>query len=156
MIDDTHFSQTDSTPFNEEERAFLEAQLPTLPLAIARDLCDAAVWVDEDTGHLLTLEDEENRRLVYLVKGSAAITLKGQLIGRCEEGNFIGEITALDGGAATATAMLVRPSRYFYVTSQDLRRLCMANPQLRITLERAMALDTRKKLMASNEALRQA
>jgi CRP-like cAMP-binding protein len=156
MIDETQFSQTDDTPFNDEERAFLDAQLPTLSPKIARALCDVAVWVDENTGHLLTLEDEENQRLVYLASGSAAITLKGQLIGRCEEGNFIGEITALDGGAATATAMLVRESRYFYVTSSDLKRLCMANPELRLTLERAMALDTRKKLMASNEALRQA
>ena len=156
MVGNGQFLEVDDASFNDEERAFLNAQLPTLNLKIARELMDALVWSDEPSGHVLTLEGEENNRLIYLVSGAAAITLKGQLIGRCAEGDFIGEITALDGGPATASVVLVRPSRIFFVQSSDLKRLCMSNPELRLTLERAMALDTRKKLLASNEALRQA
>jgi CRP-like cAMP-binding protein len=140
--------------FSASERAFLAAHLPTLPHSAARDLFDAAKWVSEKPGHFLTLEGEENGRLIYLIEGAVAITLKGQLIGRCEAGNFVGEMTALDGGPATASAMLIQPTRYFSISSADLKRLCMANLQLRLSLERAMMLDTRKKLVASNEAAR--
>lgn len=140
--------------FSEDESAILEQHLPTLPHAIARDFFDAGKWVSEKVGHFLTLEGEENGRLIYLLEGAVAITLKGQIIGRCEAGNFVGEMTALDGGPATASSMLVAPTRYFSIRSADLKRLCMANPELRLNLERAMMLDTRKKLMASNEVLR--
>ena len=141
--------------FKDEERAFLEDHLPTLPHPVARDFFDAAKWVTERVGHFLTLEGEENGRLIYLLEGAVAITLKGQVIGRCEAGNFVGEMTALDGGPATASAMLVAETRYFAIGSADLKRLCMANLDLRLSLERAMMLDTRKKLLASNEVLRQ-
>lgn len=140
--------------FTDEEKSFLNDHLPTLPEPIARDFLNAAKWVTEKAGYFLTLEGEENGRLIYLVDGSVVITLKGQIIGRCLAGNFVGEMTALDGGAATASAMLVNETRYMSINSSDLKRLCMSNPQLRMSLERAMTLDTRKKLMASNEAMR--
>jgi CRP-like cAMP-binding protein len=152
---DNFLSDGSDYVFRDEERAFLQDHLPTLSHKVARDFFDAANWVDAESGHFLTLEGEENGRLIYLVKGAVAITLKGQIIGRCEGGNFVGEITALDGGTATASAMLVSSTRYFSIATADLKRLCMGNPELRLTLERAMMLDTRKKLMASNEALRQ-
>ncbi|MEP5760125.1 MAG: cyclic nucleotide-binding domain-containing protein [Litoreibacter sp.] len=149
------YSDDGDIDFSEQEQAFLDGQLPTLPRSIARTFLDSVKWVEESKGHFLTLEGEENHRLIYLIDGDAAITLKGQLIGRCPEGSFVGEMTALDGGAATATAMLLNPTRYISIRSAELKRLCMANPELRIHLERAFALDTRKKLLASNEALRQ-
>ena len=141
--------------FSDEERAFVQVHLPTLSPDVARQFFDAGKWVNEKPGHFLTLEGEENGRLIYIAEGSVAITLKGQIIGRCEPGNFVGEMTALDGGVATASSMIVAALRYFSITTSDLKRLCMANPELRLNLERAMMLDTRKKLMASNEALRQ-
>ena len=143
-----------SIVFSDEEAALLQEHLPTLSAQLAREFFDAAKWVTEQAGHFLTLEGEENGRLIYLAEGAVVITLKGQIIGRCEAGNFVGEITALDGGCATASAMLLYETRYMSIQSSDLKRLCMANPELRMVLERAMALDTRKKLLAANEAMR--
>lgn len=154
MVDHELFTGNNDIPFTDEEQTFLDAHLPTLPRNVARTFLDSVKWVEEDSGHFLTLEGEENHRLIYLINGTAAITLKGQLIGRCPEGSFVGEITALDGGTATATAMLVTPTRYMSIRSAELKRLCMGNPDLRIHLDRAFTLDTRKKLVASNEALR--
>lgn len=155
-MSEKQFNEPGSASFEPHEKAFLDAHLPTLVPEVARAFMDAAEWVEGNSGDMLILEGEENNQLIFLSTGDAAITLKGELIGRCPAGSFAGEITALDGGKTTASVMLIGSSHYFSWHSGNLRKLCMSNPQLRMTLDRAMALDTRKKLMASNEALRQA
>ena len=139
--------------FSEAEAQFLREKMPTLAGSKARRFLDCGRWVDEQIGFFLTLEGEENGRLIYLASGRAEVQLQGKPVGTCGPGNFIGEITCLDGGGATATAVLIEDAHYFTIDAQALKRLCFADPELRLHLERAMALDTRDKLKAANAAL---
>lgn len=139
--------------FSEIETEFLQEKMPTLAGGKARRFLDAGRWVTEQSGFFLTLEGEENGRLIYLASGQAEVQLQGRVVGACGPGNFIGEITCLDGGPATATAVLTEDAQYFTIDASALKRLCFADPELRLHLERAMALDTRDKLKAANAAL---
>ena len=141
----------DGRSFTDEEKSFQKAVIPTVPPGIARSFFDGGRWIRAEAGHFLTLEGEVSGRLIYLTSGSAEVRWRGKLVGQCEKSSFIGEITALDGGPATATVMLLEHSLYFVIQSSALKKLCFANPELRLSLERAMAMDTRKKLLAANE-----
>lgn len=143
---------TAQTPFRLEERAFLSFCMPTLGGASARNFLDSGKWVTEEAGHFLTLEGEDVGRLIYLVSGTAEVTLRLRPIGVCGAGSFIGEISFLDGGPATASIMLLEKSRYFTIASTVLQKLCAIDPELRSGLERALAEDTRKKLVQANKS----
>ncbi len=145
--------QNEQQSFSEDEQAFLDAKLPALDAASARKFFDAGRWVSEDAGFFLTLEDETVGRLIYLATGGADIQLRGKKIGACGPGNFIGEISCLGGGPATATAMLTQDARYFTIDANELKRLCFAEPEIRRQLEHALNVDMREKLKAASLAL---
>ncbi len=153
MVSHAEQQMVNGALFTEEEATFLRDKMPTLAGGKARRFLDRGRWVDEQEGFFLTLEGEDVGRLIYLHSGRADVQLQGKTVGSCVAGNFIGEITCLDGGPATATSVLTEDARYFTIDAPNLKKLCFADPELRLHLERAMALDTRTKLKAANAAL---
>lgn len=153
MTGHLHTSQPPRVEPRKFERDFLHAKMPTLPEEVARVLFDAGRWVHEQAGAFLTLEGEEVGRLIYLHSGSADIQLQGTNIARCQAGNFIGEMTCMSGGPATASAVLREDAVYFVIEATALRKLCFANPDLRRHIEHALHLDTQQKLQAANSVL---
>ena len=70
--------------------------------------------------------------------------------GECLPDAFLGELTVLTGGAATATVALASPSRYFEIGASALERLMGRDDGFRIIMEGALARDAGSKLIAAN------
>lgn len=136
--------------FTEEEAAFLARKLPSLPRDVARRLLDAGFWCNVDAGTEITRAGEPVDRMVYIGDGEAMISVGGRVVGHVEAESLIGEITALTGEPATATAVFSRPSRCFSIDAARLRKLVRRNVSLHQSIDRLAESEMQKKIVAMN------
>ena len=135
--------------FSAEELSFAAHVLPGLPRADMRRLLDLGRWSGGVNGEVLTSQGQPLRDLVYLSEGLAEVQRNGIKVAQIAPGEFIGEITYLTGGPATATVTLVAPSRLMRVPVDRFREFLKRNPTIQDSMERSLATDLRHKLNAS-------
>jgi hypothetical protein len=136
--------------FTTEEKSLVASKLPHATRIAARRFLDAGLWHDGSAGDLLMKEGEVHSKLIYLGEGQADVMLGQQVVGECLPDAFLGELTVLTGGAATATVALAGPARYFEIGASALERLMGRDDGFRIIMEGALARDAGRKLIAAN------
>lgn len=136
--------------FNDDERKLVSERLPTLSPREARKLLDMGMWIDADTGTDLTEQGKPVRHLVYLLSGEATIQVDGRIVGHCEPGNFVGEMSLVDGGPASATAKVAEPAFCWMIPTDRLRKLRAESSPLMAALEVGIAHDLKRKILKSN------
>lgn len=136
--------------FSPEEQAFIDARLQGLGRHEARRLLDMGGWVNAAPGTRLTEEGQPVTHLVYLVSGTVAVEVSGRRVATCSPGAFVGEMSLVDGGPASATTKVETPARYWSIPSPAVIRLRDQNPRLVAALEVAIAHDLKSKVIASN------
>lgn len=70
----------------------------------------------------------------------------GEEVGRVRDGSMIGEMSFLQGGAATASVTSTRPCRYVVWPKEKLRQLLKRNPSLDIAMKHVFSMDLTRKL----------
>lgn len=138
-----------------EERAFLETSLPGLRRIDARRLLDLGVWGDGEPGMQLTEQDQPNRNIYYLVSGEAAVRADGIPIATLSGDTFVGDMSLISGGQATATVELARPSRYVAFPVDGLRRLLDRNEEVHRHMKAALSGQVVSKLLRTSRDLAQ-
>lgn len=141
------------TRFSPEEAALLTAKLDVMPKLTARKFLDAGLWMDAPEGTVIATEGQPIGALFYLAEGTAHVTESGIHIGTCTQPSFIGEMTCLNGGPASATVVTTSPSRLFRIGSAALLKLCEKDADFQVTLKNALGEDTRLKLIAANQRI---
>ncbi|MEM1351999.1 MAG: cyclic nucleotide-binding domain-containing protein [Pseudomonadota bacterium] len=139
--------------FSEEEAEFVSLRFPALSKARARELLNLGVWIDGSPGTKLTTEGEPVDHVAYVTEGSVDIFHNDAKVGRCAAGNFIGEMSVLGHSAASATAIVSEPARYWLIPADRLRRLQYTEPELAGAFQAGIAQDLRGKVMSGNSAL---
>ena len=139
--------------FTEDERFFRDTVVPGLSPIDVRKILRVATLKDVETGAQLTREEEPVEALAFIVSGDVAITVCGKPVGRCARGQFIGEISVVGGGPATATAIADGPVRYFAFESRAFRKLLAKHRHIATELELAFRSGLREKLVRANAAL---
>ncbi|MEM6939408.1 MAG: cyclic nucleotide-binding domain-containing protein [Pseudomonadota bacterium] len=138
--------------FSAEEQKFVQDRLYTLAPGEARQLLNMGVWADGAIGTRLTTQGKPVDNLVYLVDGEVDIQFDGGTVGACLPGNYVGEMSVLNGGPASATAIVSEPSRYWMISAEQLRQLHSTAPSIAAALELGIAKDLRHKIMAANSS----
>ena len=77
---------------------------------------------------------------------NSAVTPDGKEIGRARDGAMIGEISFIQGGTATATVSVTRPSRYVSWSGDELRKLLQRNPSMDVAMKHVFSVDLMRKL----------
>jgi hypothetical protein len=142
--------------FNEDEKRMIAERLRGLSPREARRLLDMGLWVEGAPGTELTEQGQPVKHLVYLVSGLAEIDVDGRIVGQCEAGNFVGEMSLVDGGPASATARVTEQAHYWMIATDKLRKLRAEASPLMAALEVGIAHDLKTKIMASNSRAGQA
>lgn len=108
----------------------------------------AATGADYPAGHVLCTEGAVGRELIMLVEGEAEVERGGKVVTTVGPGDFIGEMSLLDGGPRSATVTtttavkaLVLPTREFWQVLDEVPAL--AHRLLRTLAERLRAMDER-------------
>jgi CRP-like cAMP-binding protein len=106
----------------------------------------AATQAEYPAGHVLCREGAVGRELVMIIEGEADVSRGGNAVASVGPGDFIGEMSLLDGGprSATVTAKtevkaLVVPTREFWQVLDEVPAL--AHRLLRTLAERLRAMD---------------
>ena len=138
--------------FTSEDQEMFEGPLAGLARAQARRLIDQGVWIDGRQGEVLIREGELAAQLYYLASGGAEVHSRGNLVGRIDPGQLVGEATVLGESAAIATVTLTEPSRFWCAQGKSLNAYLAANPDARHALEHSFNVSLREKLDAMNRA----
>jgi hypothetical protein len=137
--------------FSEEEQKFVSERLSSLSRGEARHVLNMGVWADGAPGTVLTTQGKPVKHLVYLLAGAVDIEFDAAKVGACLPGNYIGEMSVLEGGDASATATVSTPSRYWLISADQLRLLHKKEPSIAAAFEVGIARDLRSKIINVNK-----
>lgn len=83
-------------------------------------------------GETIVQEGMLGETLFVVLEGHAKVTRGGRRVGQVVPGDFFGELSALDGGARTASVVAETPMRVLRLFRRTLTGLLRENPQLAI------------------------
>lgn len=136
--------------FTPEEQAFVNARLQGLGKFEARRLLDLGRWTDAPAGTQLTGEGAQVENLIYLSEGTVAVMVGNRRVATCTPGSFVGEMSLVGGGPASATTVVETPARFWAVPMATVLKLRDQNSRLVAALEVAIAHDLKSKVIAAN------
>jgi CRP-like cAMP-binding protein len=82
-------------------------------------------------GTALTHEGRHEGYFFVIVSGTVRIERGGQTLNTLRDGDFLGEISLLDGGPRTATAVAESPCQLLVMTYQRFQQLLDTAPEVR-------------------------
>ncbi len=141
--------------FSADEEQLHNTWLNGMEKGACRRLLNKGLWVNGETGTTLTRQGEPVDHLIYLATGEAEILSAGRPVAVCGPGAFIGEMTVLEGDAATGTAILTETSRYWMIEAERLRKLVEAKPEVGQALQAGFTANLKDKLVRSNRIRQQ-
>ncbi|MFK7876591.1 MAG: Crp/Fnr family transcriptional regulator [Paracoccaceae bacterium] len=136
--------------FTEVEAAFVADHLPGLTRGDARALLDKGVWHSADVGDILATQGAPITHLHYVATGKADVINNDTRVAECRPGSFVGEMTVLTGGPATATVQVCESAMLWQVRADVLRKVLAGRDPSAAELEAAFARNYRTKLAQMN------
>lgn len=137
-----------SVAFNEEETELLGTVFRNFTPVEFMKLMRIGNWRRADAGETLATEGESLGGLILLFNGEVSVEREGEAVGRARDGAMIGEISFIQGGAATATVIAQCPCRYVFWSGDELRRLLNRNPSMDVAMKHVFSADMMRKLTA--------
>lgn len=136
--------------FTEEEDAYISSRLQGLSPGRCRDFLNIGRWEDLSEGHVLTRQHERPEYLTYLAKGAAKIMVDGREVATVLGGHYVGEMSLLGDGDASATVVISEPARVWRIKTDKVMKLKQDRPNIANALQAGIAVDMRRKIVASN------
>lgn len=104
-----------------------------------------AVPASYDVGDILVREGEPGDNFIVLTAGEAIVEQGGQLIRSLAAGDFLGEISLIDGGSRTATVSATAPIEALIIDRTGFGRLMAEFPVVRLDLVNALTQRLRER-----------
>jgi CRP/FNR family transcriptional regulator, cyclic AMP receptor protein len=102
-------------------------------------LYDAARVTEHASGEALTQEGAIGYRFHLIVEGAASVERGGRDLARLGPGDFVGEISLLGGGHATATVRVTEPTRSVTLQREAFWEVLQAEPQIALRILEVVA-----------------
>lgn len=109
-----------------------------------------ARWEAVKDGQTLVHADAELDDVMLIYNGEAEVVLSDGTTRRLRDGAFIGEMSFIRGGSATATVKIVQPTRFVAWSKSDLRGVLDRNPAMRSTMQTVFSEDLTNKLLGGS------
>ena len=135
-----------SIAFNDEEAELLGTVFQNFSPVEFMKLMRIGEWRDAETGEQLAAQGDMLGGLKLLFNGEVVVERDGAEVGRARDGAMIGEISFIQGGAATATVVATKPCRYVAWSGEELQKLLHRNPGMDIAMKHVFSLDMMRKL----------
>ena len=135
-----------SVSFTDEEAELYETVFRNFSKVEFMKLLRLATWRDASKGERLAEQGADLDTLIMLYNGEVSIDRDGREIGRSGDGMLIGEMSFIQGGAATATVTVTRPTRYLEWPKKALSGLMKRNPTMDVAMKSVFSIDLTRKL----------
>ena len=136
-----------SIDFSEEELELYETVFQSFSSVEFMKLMRIGEWNAVESGHCFVEQGNMIEGLKLLSSGEVVIERDGEEVGRVRDGSMIGEMSFIQGGAATATVTSTRPCRYVVWPKDKLRQLLMRSPSMDIAMKHVFSMDLTHKLV---------
>jgi len=138
--------ETARVAFSEDERALHQAVFSHCSPVDFMRLLKLGEWRSAAPGTAIAIEGRPLDELIVVARGEVTIEKGGVPIARAAHGAFIGEMSYLQGGPASATVRAAVPTRYLAWPRSGLGKLLRRSPSLNLALKTVVSLDLAKKL----------
>ncbi len=129
-----------------DERLVRGLAFRTLPPREIKRLCAGATFTDAPRGELLVRSGEQPSHLTLVLKGDVSVEAAGRTVATLGAGQFVGEMSFLTGGEATADARAGDEVRLARFPRAALDAWMRAAPELRAQLQSVLGRDLVEKL----------
>ena len=133
--------------FSEEEKELHDTLFQNFAPFEFMKLMRVGKWLQAKQGEILATEQKPLDSVMLIYNGSVSVESNGKELARLKDGNFIGEVSFIAGGSATATVRALQPTRYIAWPKEAISRLLNRNPSMRIAMQGILSTDLTKKLM---------
>jgi hypothetical protein len=132
--------------FTEEEKELHETLFKHFAPFEFMKLMRIAKWSTAKPGEVLAVEQQPIDRVMLIYNGRASVMNKGVEVAQLRDGNFIGEVSFITGGVASATVKVLDPTRYISWSKVDVQSLLKRNPSMTSAMQGMLSTDLSKKL----------
>ena len=133
--------------FSERERELYEAVFSSFSVFDYSKVMRLASWVEIDQGVKLAEAKQQPEYFTFMYSGMADLIMKGGDTKVLPAGGFVGEISFLRGGAATADVVTREPSIVVRWPRKALLELLERNPGMIRPMQAAISADLLSKLV---------
>lgn len=139
--------QRSGVHFTEEEKELHDTLFKNFAPFEFMKLMRVGKWLEAKQGEILATEKRPIDSMMLIYNGLVGVELDGKELARLKDGNFIGEVSFITGGAATATVKALQPTRYVAWPKEAISQLLNRNPSMRFAMQAMLSTDLSKKLM---------
>jgi hypothetical protein len=136
--------------FTEEEKELYETLFGNFAPFEFMKLLRTGRWLTAERGALMATEGERLADVMLIYNGAVAVEVGGREVARLKDGSFIGEMSFISGGAATASVKALERTRYLCWSQAELRRLLNRNPSMHFAMQTILNTDLTKKLASAD------
>lgn len=133
--------------FTDEEKELHETLFKNFAPFEFMKLMRIGKWLEAKQGETLATEKQPINAVMLIYNGLVGVELNGKEVAKLKDGNFIGEVSFITGGAATATVRALMPTRYIAWPKEEISKLLNRNPSMRFAMQAMLSTDLSKKLM---------
>src|SRR5437763_972072 len=133
-------------PFSNEEKELDDTLFKDFAAFDCMKLMRIGNWREAKPGQVLTVEGEPLDEVMLIYDGRLGVETNGKEVAQLQDGNFIGEVSFISGGAATATVRAVDPTRYVSWSKKEIEKLLNRNPSMKFAMQAVFSTDLSKKL----------
>jgi len=132
--------------FTDEEKELHETLFKNFAPFEFMKLMRIGNWREAKPGQVLTVEGQPLDEVMLIYDGRLGVETNGKEVAQLQDGNFIGEVSFISGGAATATVRAVDPTRYVSWSKKEIEKLLNRNPSMKFAMQGVFSTDLSKKL----------
>jgi len=143
-----------SVNLSEDELELYETEFQDFSPVEFMKLMRIAEWRSADVGHVFAQQGHEIEGLKLLFNGKVVVERDGEEVGTGQDGSMIGEMSFIQGGAATATVSATNPCRYVYWPKEQLKRLLKRNPNMDIAMKHVFSMELTRKLAGTVSSMK--
>jgi len=106
-----------------------------------------AKWLEAKQGEVLAVEEQPINAVMLIYNGLVRVETQGREVAQLRDGHFIGELSFITGGEASATVRALQPTLYITWPKTAVKQLLNRNPSMRLAMQSVLSTDLSKKLM---------
>lgn len=143
-----------SVSFSDEELELYQTIFTSFAPVEFMKLMRIGEWKSADPDSVLAEENQSIDEVLVIYNGEVAIEKSGKEVAHLRDGTWIGEMSYLQGGNATATVRVVRTTRYVAWHKDELTSLMKRNPTMDVAMKSVLSADLINKLSEDTKSVR--
>ncbi|MFN0122023.1 MAG: cyclic nucleotide-binding domain-containing protein, partial [Blastocatellia bacterium] len=99
----------------------------------------------------LAIQGQALNELILISDGRVVIEIGGETVAHLRSGQFVGEMSMVTGGMATATVRTEEAMRYLAWSKAALEQMLRRYPSMRFAMQVVLSADLTRKLLRENK-----